>query len=193
MKPPSELPSDSAQFEAIDQAFAGAKAHCPSELQELELAPAEIALFNRLAASVVFTNSGLRDLDAASANRLGQSSLWPYSISGDLPIVLVRVAQADDEAVVRQLVRWRLYTRRRGLKLDLVILDERTSEPADRLRTELETGVAGELLGKSGGVFFLTADKVPTDDAVLLAAAARAVLGGGRGSLTEQIDHRGAP
>ena len=49
------------------------------------------------------------------------------------------------------------------------------------------------MLGKSGGVFFLTADKVPTDDAVLLAATARAVLGGGRGSLTEQIDRPGAP
>ena len=49
------------------------------------------------------------------------------------------------------------------------------------------------MLGKPGGVFFLTADKVPADDAVLLAAAARAVLGGGRGSLTEQIDHRAAP
>ena len=48
------------------------------------------------------------------------------------------------------------------------------------------------MLGKPGGVFFLTADKVPTDDAVLLAAAARAVLGGGRGSLAEQIDHRAA-
>ena len=121
-------------IEAIDQAFAGAKAHCPSALRELELTPGEIVLFNRLAASVVFTNSGLRDLDAASANRLGQPSLWPYSISGDLPIVLIRVAQVDDEAVVRQLVRWRIYTRHRGLKLDLVILDERASEPADRLQ-----------------------------------------------------------
>ena len=181
------------EFEAIDQAFADAKAHCQSELRELELTPDEIALFNRLAASVVFTNSGLRDLDAVAANRLGQPSLWPHAISGDLPIVLVRVAQDDDEAVVRQLVRWRTYTRRRGLKFDLVILDERAGEPADRLRTELQAGAAGEMLGKPGGVFFLTADKVPADDAVLLAAAARAVLGGGRGSLTEQIDHRAAP
>ena len=176
------------QFEAIDQAFAGAKAHCQSELRELGLTPDEIALFNRLAAAVVFTNSGLRDLDAVAANRLGQPSLWPHSISGDLPIVLVRVARVDDETVVRQLVQWRTYTRRRGLKLDLVILDERAGEPADRLRRELQTGVAGEMLGKPGGVFFLTADKVPNDDAVLLAAAARAVLGGGRGSLAEQID-----
>ena len=179
-------------IEAIDQAFAGAKAHRLGALQELELASGEIVLFNRLAASAVFTNSGLRDLDAASANRLGQPSLWPYSMSGDLPIVLIRVVQGDDEEVVRQLVRWHAYTRHRGLKLDLVILDERASEPADRLRNELQRGVAGELLGKSGGVFCLTADKVATDDTVLLAATARAVLGGGRGSLTEQIDRPGS-
>ena len=180
-------------IEAIDQAFATARADSPSALRELELTPGEIALFNRLAASVVFTNSGLRDVDAASANRLGQPSLWPYSISGDLPIVLVRVAQVADEAVVRQLVRWRIYTRHRGLKVDLVILDQRTNESADRLQSELQTGVAGEMLGKSDGVFFLTADKVPTNDAVLLAATARAVLGGGGGSLTEQIDRPGTP
>ena len=99
----------------------------------------------------------------------------------------------DDETVVRQLVQWRIYTRRRGLKLDLVILDERGGEPSDQLRKELETGVAREMLGKAGGVFFLNADKVQTNEAVLLAAAARAVLGGDRGSLTEQIDHRATP
>src|SRR5262249_19562791 len=34
----------------------------------------------------------------------------------------------------------------------------------------------------------LTAEKMPADDKVLLAAAARAVLGGDRGSLSEQVD-----
>jgi cellobiose phosphorylase len=180
------------QIDAIDRAFADAKALCQRELQELDLAPEEIALFYRLAAAVLFTNSSLRDLGAMAANRLGQPNLWPHSISGDLPIVLVRVTKVDDEMIVRQLVQWRVYTRRRGLNVDLVILDERPREPADRLQTELQTGVAGEMLGKPGGVFFLTADKVPSDDAVLLAAAARAVLGDGRGSLAEQIDHHPA-
>src|SRR4030095_5067321 len=116
-------------FEAIDLAFAAAKANCPSKLEELEITPGEITLFNRLAASVVFTNSGLRDLDAVAANRLGQPSLWPHSISGDLPIVLVRVARVDDETIVQQLVQWRTYTRQRGLNVDLVILDEHGGEP----------------------------------------------------------------
>ena len=46
------------------------------------------------------------------------------------------------------------------------------------------------MLGKPDGVFFLSADQVPADDKVLLSAAARAVLGVGRGSLAEQIERR---
>jgi cellobiose phosphorylase len=181
------------ELEAVDEAFADVKTYCQSELQELEIRPDEIALFNRLAAAVIFTSSGYRDLAAVSANRLGQPGLWPHSISGDLPIVLVRVAGADDETVVRQLVQWRIYTRRRALKLDLVILDERVGEPADKLRAELQQGPVGQMLGKPDGVFFLTADKVSADEAILLAAAARVVLGGNRGSLTRQIDHDVVP
>ena len=181
------------EFEAVDPAFAGAEADSQRELRELEVTPQQVSLFNRLAASVVFADASLRDLDAVAANRLGQRSLWRHAISGDLPIVLTRVAGGGDETVVRELIQWRTYAARRGLKLDLVILDERTGEPADRLRTELQ-GAVGEILGKSGGLFFLAADEVSTDDAILLAAAARAVLGGGRGSLAAHLNPRaGSP
>ena len=176
-------------FKAIDQAFAEAKVHCQNELAELAVQPDELVLFNRLASAVIFTNSSFRDVEAVAANRLGQASLWPHSISGDLPIVLVRVAGANDETLVRQLVRWSVYIRRRGLKSDLVILDQRGDESADGLREELAAGVAGEMVGKPGGVFLLSANKVTIEEATLLAAAARAVLGAERGSLREQIWH----
>ena len=176
--------------EAIDSAFAGAKTRCQDELREMSLTFDDVALFNRLAASVVFGNSQLRPPEAVAANRLGQPGLWSHSISGDLPIVLVQVAAAEDEVLVRQLLRWRTYARRRGMELDLVILDQREGEAAERLRTELRTGVAKAMIGKPGGVFVLSAVEVPADDALLLAAAARAVLGGGRGSLGAQLDHR---
>ena len=106
--------------------------------------------------------------------------------------MLVRVAAADDESLVRQLVQWHAYARRRGLDPDLVILDERPGGDADRLEADLQAGPAGPLLGKPGGVFVLDAGKVSADDAVLLTAAARAVLGGGRRSLADQLDCRPA-
>ena len=176
------------ELEAIDEAFAAANTHAASELRELDLTPDDIALFNRLAASLIYTGNELRDPDAMAANRLGQRALWQYGISGDLPIVLARVTRANDEAIVRQLVRWRRWVVRRGLKLDTVILDERAEEPAERLRKELQTGAAGDVLGKPGGVFLLTTRQVPATDALLLSAAARAVVGRGRGSLAGAVE-----
>jgi cellobiose phosphorylase len=126
-------------------------------------------------------------LDAVAANRLGQSGLWRHAISGDHPIVLAIAATAGDEPVVHQLVCWHAYARARGLGLDLVILDERPGEHAARLKADLQAGRAGPLLGKPGGVFSLATANVPKDDAILLAAAARVVLGGGRGTLAEQL------
>jgi cellobiose phosphorylase len=178
--------------EAIDRAFENARIRCVDELREMSLTLEDVVLFNRLAGSVVLTNAELRQPDAVAQNRLGQPGLWPHSISGDLPIVLVDVATAGDEVMVRQLLQWHTYTRRRGLELDLVILDQRVGEAAERLRTELQTDVAMEILGKPGGIFLLDAANVPADDAVLLAAAARVVLGGGRGSLAVQLNRTSA-
>jgi cellobiose phosphorylase len=179
-------------FAAADGALAGARTGGRDELRKLELTPEDVALFNRLAASVIYTGSFLRQADAVAANRLGQPALWPHAISGDLPIVLARVAGPDDEALVRQLVRWHSYARGRGLTLDLVILDERPGDAGERLKADLQDGAAGPLLGKPAGVFVLAAEKISADDRVLFAATARAVLGGGRGSLADQLG-RGSP
>src|SRR5262249_53707218 len=173
-------------------AFSGATAGCRDELRKLGLSPDDVALFNQLAGSVVFTSSALRQTDAVAANRLGQRGLWPHAVSGDLPIVLVRVAALDDEPLVRQLVQWHAYTRSRGLNLDLVVLDERPGDAGDRLKADLQRGAAGQFLGKPGGVFVLAAEKVSADDRVLFSAAARAVLGGGQGSLADQVGRRPA-
>jgi cellobiose phosphorylase len=175
-------------FCVVDRVFSAALAESEKECQELSLTPYEIDLFNRLAGAVVFTNSGLRQLDAIATNRLGQPGLWPHAISGDLPIVLIRVAEAADESLVRELTKWHAYVRRRGLESDFVVLDERDGHNADRLKDDLQAGAYGALLGKPGGLFVMAAANVSADHAMLIAAAARVVLGGGQGSLADQLD-----
>jgi cellobiose phosphorylase len=192
LKAANALAGQFQNYEAVDRAFSGAHDGCQDELRKLDLTRDDVAVFDQLAASVIFANSSLREADAIAANRIGQRGLWPHGISGDIPIVLARVAAPDDESLVRQLVRWHDYTRRRGLNLDLVILDERPSEARDRLKADLESGVAGPLLGKPGGAFVMAAEKVSADDRVLLAAAARAVLGGRRGSHADEVGRRPA-
>jgi cellobiose phosphorylase len=163
------------------------------ELRDLGLTPDDVASFNRLAGAVLFTDPALRSADAVAANRLGQPGLWPYAISGDRPIVLARLGPGGDGALAHQLVQWHGYARRRGLDLDLVVLDERPDVPVDRLKGELQNGPAGPLLGKPGGVFVLAGAAVPDEGRVLIEAAARAVLNSNRGSLTEQIRNEPEP
>jgi cellobiose phosphorylase len=176
---------------AIANALAAAGERSENDLRALGLAPDDVVRFNRLAAAVAFACPEYRDLEAVAANRLGQSALWPHAISGDLPIVFVRLTPGTDSAIVQQLIHWRIWARRHGLTCDLVILDGRGDEQLARLRTELATGPAGDSLGKPGGVFCLAADKVSPADATLMAAAARVVLDGGK--LGDQFDRRVAP
>ena len=58
-------------------------------------------------------------------NRRGQSGLWGYGISGDLPIVLLRDRATRAKIdLVRQLVQAHAYWRLKGLAVDLVIWNE---------------------------------------------------------------------
>jgi cellobiose phosphorylase len=180
-------------IQAAERVFDRAREYGDTELRELGLAPGETVLFNRLAGAVLFADPALRSAKAMAANRLGQPGLWPYAISGDRPIVLVRLGAKDDTALGHQLVRWHGYARRRGMDLDLVILDERGGEELERLKAELESGAAGPLLGKPGGLFLLAADKVPEEGRILIEAATRAVLRGDRGPLAEQLRQEPMP
>ena len=61
-------------------------------------------LFQRLATHIVYASSTLRAAPAvALANHQGQPALWRYGISGDNPIVLVRIDKAEELSLVRQL------------------------------------------------------------------------------------------
>lgn len=172
---------------AAELAFEKARVACQAELRELGLSTDDVAPFNRLAGTVLFADAALRSGDAAAANRLGQPGLWPYGISGDRPIVLAVLGREGDPALARQLVQWHAYARRRGMDVDLVILDERAGDAHDKFRSELQHDRAGPLLGKPGGVFVLAATQVPEEGRTLIEAAARAVLRTDRGSLAEQL------
>jgi cellobiose phosphorylase len=174
-----------------EQAFARARDLGREELQKLGLTPDDVILFNRLAGAVLYTDPALRSAEAVAANQLGQPDLWPFAISGDRPIVLARLGAADDGKLVDQLLRWHGYTRRRGMDLDLVLLDGRPTDAVERRKNDLLK--AGAPLGKPGGVFVLDASSIPGEGQLLLEAAARAVLRSDRGTLVEQVQQEPGP
>jgi cyclic beta-1,2-glucan synthetase len=124
--------------------------------------------------------------------------LWAHGISGDLPIVLVRIDHVEDLEIVRQLLRAHEYWRMKRLAVDLVILNERPSSYAQDLQASLEALVRAsqsrphsEGEGASGALFILRADLTSVDARRLLQSVARAVLLSHRGSLAEQVTRLG--
>src|SRR5262249_15757545 len=140
---------------AVDAALTATANAAEHDLQEHVWTAEDVERFQRLAAAVLVPSAEFRRPDAVAANTLGQSGLWPHASSGDLPIVLVEIADDNDVSLLQELIQWRLYGRRRGLEVDLVALDERGSEAAAELKGELESGPHKELVAKPGGVFLV--------------------------------------
>ena len=122
------------------------------------------------------------------ANKQGPAGLWRMGISGDWPITLVRVAVADDLALVRQVLAAHEFWRRKGLVTDLVLLNEHEDGYFDQLQEQLlalvRVSESRDLIDKPGGVFLRKLGHLAAEDRTLLQAAAYLVLRGNRGPLT---------
>ena len=151
------------------------------QLHHLGVTAGEAALFQRLAGHVIYAAPALRPSSNTIKRGAGaQSDLWAQSISGDLPIVLLRIADAEILDIARELLRAHEYWRMKRLAVDLVILNERKSSYVQDLQVALETLVrANQSRPKigvdelPGRVFVLRADLIPEGTPALLASVAR--------------------
>ncbi len=172
--------------------------HAQLELRYLGLQADEAEVFQDLAAHMLYPNSQLRPpAERLRRNALGQSRLWAFGISGDLPILAVVVSDLHDLALVREALLAHTYWRVRGLKVDLVILNKEVGGYEQPLQSQLirliqvyslHTGV-----DRPGGVFLRCLDQIPDEEVTLLLAAARAVLVAARGSLSQQLSRLSEP
>ncbi len=183
------------QRETFERESSLAWMHAQVQLHHLRITQDEAHLFQRLANRMIFSDRTLRTTPTElAANREGPSGLWPYGISGDLPIAVVRVERDEERDVARQLLRAHEYWRLKGMPSDLVILNAKGTSYAQDLQEAFEamvrasqSAVGGETTGSMGNVFVLREDLLPPQDVVLLRAAARVVVLANKGTLSEQV------
>ena len=157
-----------------------------TQLQYLGLSPAEPHLFQTLAGHLLHAGDAFRaPAEVLAAAAPPAQALWPHGISGDLPILLVRVAEEGDVALVRQLVRAHDYFRGKQFAVDLVILNERAASYAQGLQQALDGLVsAGERPRDGmGAIHCVRADLAGAGACRMLRAAARVELNARRGDL----------
>jgi cyclic beta-1,2-glucan synthetase len=178
-----------------DRVFDLAWTHSQVVLRQLNATESDAQLYARLAGSIIYANSSLRaDSSVLIKNARGQSGLWGYAISGDLPIVLVRIGDPANIELVRQLVQAHAYWRLKGLQVDMVIWNEDHAIYRQGLHEKImgliSAGIKSNVTDSPGGIFVRFAEQISGEDRILLQTVARAVITDRRGSLADQINRR---
>ena len=180
---------------AFDRAKTLAWTQAQVQLRHTGVKAEEAADFQRLAAPILYADPRFRASSETILRGAGpQSGLWPHSISGDLPIVLLRIDDIQDMAQVRQLLRAHEYWHLKRLAVDLVIVNERAASYVQDLQSAIETAVRssqsrprfGVELAQ-GSVYALRADLMNVTTRALLQSVARVALVARRGAIVDQL------
>ena len=181
-----------------DRAFELAWTHSQVVLRQINATEADAQLYTRLAGSVIYANAALRaDPSILVQNQRGQSGLWSYSISGDLPIVLVQIEDPANIDLVKQMIQAHAYWRLKGLIVDLVIWNEDHGGYRNLLQSQLlgliSAGVETDIADRPGGIFVRIADQISAEDRILLQTVARIIISDTAGELGYQAGKRNVP
>ena len=179
----------------VERAFEMAWFQSQEVLRHLNAGEADAQVYGRLATSVIHAHSLRRAAPSVIArNQLGQSGLWRFAISGDLPIVLLRIGDLNRIDLVKQALQAHAYWRMKGLAADLVIMNEDFSGYRavlqDQIMGLINAGPEAQVIDKPGGVFVRRAEELSEDERVLLQTVARIVFSDTAETLIEPLERR---
>jgi len=174
-----------------DRVFELAWTHSQVVLRQINASEADAQLYGSLASSILFMNAVFRaDSAILISNHRGQSGLWGYSISGDLPIVLLKIEKQTNMQLVKQLVQAHAYWRLKGLAVDLVIWNEEHNGYRQVFQNEIQALIPAELTDRPGGVFIRGSDQISNEDRILFQTVARIIISDNGGTLADHIKRK---
>ena len=170
----------------VERTFQLAWTRSQIELRYLNITTVMVILFQRMVSQIFYFNPvRSRRAENILRNSKGQSGLWGYGISGDMPIVLVRIADTVELDLVRTVLLAHGYWRLKGLSVDLVILNDCPGSYQQGLQEALRALIAQSIerdsLDRPGGIFLRNANQIPEEDQILLETVARISLHGDGG------------
>lgn len=177
-----------------DRVFEMAWTHSQIVLRQINATEADAQLYGRLASFIIYSSALFRaDPVILINNRRQQSGLWGYSISGDLPIVLLKIEDRENLQIVKQLIQAHAYWHLKGLLVDLVIWNEEPSGYRQVFQNEIEALVPVEFKDRPGGIFIRASDQISNEDRILFQTVARINISDSGGSLADQVNRKSLP
>ena len=181
----------------INRSFELAWSHADIELRNLNFSPSTLNVVNSILLGLSNNIAEYR----APAEILKKANspintLWRLGISGDEPIVLLKLNDENPKNYLEELITAQEYLRIRGIIFDLVVLTEshggyqQTFE--DEIDFTIKTSPARDRLDRTGGVFVRSILNLSDQEIVLLNSIARIVISSGKETLKNilKIDNK---
>ncbi len=164
-------------------------------LRRLQASEADASQYERAASSIVYADAASRaSASVIQQNRRGQSGLWGFGVSGDVPVVLLELSSSNHLDLLRQLLLAHAYWAGYGIETELAVIvspvDGHEQDFLEHVKQVCASGPSAGCLGKHGGFFVLDNSRLDGGDRTLLESVARIVLNGAAGTLAQQLDQR---
>ena len=141
----------------------------------------QMRLYNSISKYILQTATfGNQRQEILAKNKLSQSGLWRFGISGDHAIVLMEIDDINKSGFAKEMLRAFEYYKVHGLILDLVFINDVAGNDHDGLthfiRSMADTEHLWATHEQAGQVFILNGDEVSEDERILLHTVARISL-----------------
>lgn len=178
-------------FRGVQRAIELAWAFAQIELRHFDLSAKEVQLFQQLGGLALFPEGAVRaDSARIALNQQSQRSLWHFGISGDVPMIVLRVTDTAEIEVVKELIDAHNFLTSRNLNIDLILINDFPGAYVDALQEQMQS-----LVNNQGGApqalsrrFLIRGAQLSHADHILLDTVASVLLHGSQGSLAQQIE-----
>ena len=172
-------------YDKIKTSFELAKARVETEARYLRLNNKDIETYQRILKFILMQNPIKKNVN--TDKNYPQSELWKYGISGDLPIMLVKINEINDIYVLKDVLKAYEFYRTKNIRIDLVILDEEENNYERYVKEEIINSILNMNLSYlqniRGGIYIID-DKEGLE---LLEFKANIIIDCEKGMLNQQL------
>ena len=177
------------------KAFELSRARIEAESRYLRIKGKDIENYQKLASYMIFENPIKQSMiEKYSKKEYRQNELWKYGISGDYPIILVKIKNVNESYVINEILKAYEFLKVKNIKTEIVILDEEKHSYENYVREEIENSILNNqmsyLKNIKGGIFCLSKAEIKNEDVELLEVVASIIIDSKKGGIENNIKEK---
>ncbi len=176
--------------ENTKRAFELSKARVEEEARYLGIKGKDIEIYQKMLSYLIVQNP-MKSLLNNNTKEYKQSQLWKYGISGDFPILLLKIKDVNDSYIISDILKAYEFCRIKNIEIELVILNEEENQFEQYVQEAINSEIANRhmeyLKNIRGGIFVLKKDKLEADYNKMLEFRANLIINAHAGNIENQI------